>query len=73
MVEVLVPCEDVEQVADLDGVAVEAGHGRRRHLLPVPPRRRYVGVRRIEVALRRRLLPARPTALLRRRLHRLVE
>lgn len=53
MVEALVPCDDVEEVPDLHGRPVKPGHGRRRHLLPLPVRRRQVRERRVEVPHRR--------------------
>lgn len=49
MIEALIPSEDVEEIPNLHGRPVKAGHGRRGHLLPVPSRRRDVGVRRVQV------------------------
>ena len=57
MVEALVAGDDVEEVPDLHGRSVEAGHGRRRHLLPVPSRRRQIRVRRVEAPHPLRTVP----------------
>ena len=57
MVDVPVPGEDVEEIPNLHRRPVEAWHGRRGHLLPVPVRRRQVCVRSVQVSHRLGALP----------------